>query len=171
MAGRFLQRRDPYLSDLFQFRRNFDDLFTQMLQPLGVSSSEQQLNLGWVPAMECSLDQSQNKYHVRLALPGVKPDEVNIQVHGNELTISGERRQESEQKQRQYLQREFSYGAFERSIALPEGIDPDKIEARFEQGVLNITVPLSEKAQPKRIQIQGGESQPRQVSAKAEKAA
>lgn len=153
MPARGLTRRDPYLNDIFDFRRNFDDLFSRMVSGPYYwdrwSSSGQPL--AWIPPVECFMDQ--NKFHVNLALPGVNPNDVNVQAHGNELTISGERKQESTPSEDRTFQREITYGAFERVIPLPEGVQADKIEAHFRHGVLEVTAPLSEKAMPRKIEV------------------
>lgn len=155
MAVRSLVRRDPYHADLYDVRRNFDDVFSRFFAaPLWERWSGAQSNADWIPAVESYIDQ--NQYHVRMALPGVKPDEVNIQVHGNELSISGERKQEVMPSEDRSYQHEILYGAFERVIPLPEGVQSDKVEANYNNGVLEISVPLSEKAVPRKIEIKSG---------------
>lgn len=149
MPSRSLSRRD-YVPDLFDLRRNFDDFFSRF------TSDSPSSDLDWIPAADCFMDQ--NKFHVRMALPGVKPSQVNLQVHGNELRISGERKQDVTPPEDRTFQREIVYGNFERVFSLPEGIQPDKVEATFKDGVLDITAPLSEKALPRRIEISSGDA-------------
>lgn len=152
MPARGLTRRDPVLSDIFDFRRNFDDLFSRMVSgPYWERWSGTGSPIAWIPPVECFIDQ--NKFHVNLALPGVQPNQVNVQAHGNELTISGERKQETTPSEDRSFQREITYGAFERVIPLPEGVHADKIEANFRNGVLEVTAPLSEKALPRKIEV------------------
>jgi len=155
MPTRVLARRDPSLSDVFDYRRNFlDDMFSRMFTaPLWDRWPSATMNpaVAWIPPLEAYIDQ--NRYHVRLALPGVKPGEVNVQVHGNELSISGERKQETTPADERTFQCEITYGAFERIVPLPEGVQGDKIEANFVNGVLEISAPLSEKALPRKIEI------------------
>ncbi|MGH9488079.1 MAG: Hsp20/alpha crystallin family protein [Terriglobales bacterium] len=142
MPSRSLSRRDPY--DVFDMRRPLlDDFFTRMFtSPFWERWSSTGAPVAWVPPLECYIDQ--NRYHIRLALPGVKPNEVNLQVHGNELSISGERKQEVTPAEDRSFQREITYGSFERVVALPEGVQSDKLEANFDCGVLVITAPLNE---------------------------
>ena len=148
MPVRSLARRDPFLQDVWDFRRNFDDLFANLFQPIYGEGSRMSTR---VPAVETYIDQ--NTYHVRMALPGIRPEAVNLQVHQNLLTISGERKQEQKVSDERYLQREFTYGQFERTVPLPEGVQSEKVEAHYRDGVLDVTVPVSEKALPRRIEI------------------
>ncbi|MGH9476983.1 MAG: Hsp20/alpha crystallin family protein [Terriglobales bacterium] len=152
MLPRSLSRRDQY--DIFDSRRNVDDFFTRMFSnPFWERWSSTGSPIAWIPPLDCFIDK--DRYHIRLALPGVKPNEVNLQVHGNELSISGERKQEIVPSEDHSFQREITYGSFERIVPLPEGIQSDKIEANFNQGVLEISAPLSERALPHRIEIKG----------------
>ena len=89
----------------------------------------------------------------RAELPGVDPDELDIQVVNDELVIRGERRFENETREKNYLLREVGSGRFERRFRLPEGTDTDKIDARYENGVLELTLPAAEKMRPKRIPV------------------
>jgi len=86
-------------------------------------------------------------------LPGVDPKDVNIQVLGNALTISGERSSSRETKESDYLHREISYGSFQRLIELPEGVDKDKLTAEYRNGILEITAPIAAAALPRKIEV------------------
>jgi len=113
----------------------------------------------WNPQIE--MRQRDNELVISADLPGLKPDDVNIEVDDGILTISGERRQQSEDRQEGVYRSERSYGAFSRSIALPDGVDEDQVRAQFEHGVLEVTVPLpqQQKQRGRRIQIQSGGAQ------------
>jgi HSP20 family protein len=92
---------------------------------------------------------------VEAAVPGFKPEEIDINVSGETLTIKGETKTEKESKDnKNYIRRERTFGSFERIITLPEGLDTDKASAKFENGVLTLTFPKSEKVKPKTIKIQ-----------------
>lgn len=106
------------------------------------------------PPMEVTEDS--NEYQVRLAIPGVRPEDVQIQLEQNVLTINGEMRADQGREGRRTLHQERNYGAFSRSIALPGSIDADKVSAQFEYGVLTVTMPKHEAARPRSIQIQTG---------------
>lgn len=152
MPSHTLTRRDPY--DVYDPRRSFDDFFSRMFtNPFWERWSTSGSPVAWIPPMECYIDQ--NKYHIRLAIPGVKPDQVNLQVHGNELSISGERKQDITPAEDRSFQREITYGSFERLVTLPEGVQTEKIDANFNNGVLEISAPMSEKALPRKIEIKG----------------
>jgi HSP20 family protein len=94
---------------------------------------------------------------LRVALPGVNPDEVQITAEGNTLTISGEHQRSEDKDQVAYLIKEFSFERFERTVTLPEGVDAGKINAEYGNGVVEITIPLSETALPRRIEIKNAE--------------
>ena len=90
----------------------------------------------------------------KAVLPGVKPEDVEITITGNTLTIKAQSRQESEVKEENYLRREWHYGTFSRTLPLPEGLQGDKAEATFDNGVLTITIPKAEEVKPKLIKVQ-----------------
>ncbi len=123
--------------------RLFDDAFTR---PLSLSGNN------WsIPAVD--MYQTDNEVVVKAALPGIKADEVQINVTGEVLTIKGETKQESETKEKAYHIREQRWGAFERSIVLPTEVVADKAKADFENGILTITLPKAEEVKPKTISI------------------
>jgi HSP20 family protein len=97
--------------------------------------------------------QTDNEVVVKAALPGVKADEVQINVTNDTLTIKGETKHEDEKKDKAWHIREHRWGAFERSIMLPTGVMPDRAKVEFENGILTITLPKSELAKPKTITI------------------
>ena len=99
-------------------------------------------------------------YEVQVMLPGIKLDNLDVTVQDNTLTIKGEYPSIDEQgKEGTWLVREIGAGMFQRSITFPKPIDADKIESSYHNGVLTITVPLSEESKPKRISITGGQAQ------------
>jgi HSP20 family protein len=112
----------------------------------------------WAPPMEVL--QRGNQIVVRTELPGMKPDDVHIDVEDGMLTISGERQQSREDREEGYFHTERSYGTFARSIALPDNVDEEQIRARYEHGVLEVTVPIPEQQRQRgrRVQIQSGAS-------------
>jgi HSP20 family protein len=92
-------------------------------------------------------------YTVKMELPGVNKDEVKITLESNILTIRGEKKQEKETKKENYHRIERSYGSFERSFTLPTSVKSDKIDAAYNNGVLQITLPKVEEAKPKQIEV------------------
>lgn len=121
-------------------------------------------NRAWnnVPAawVEPSVDvyETADSVVLKAVTPGVKPDDVEITVKGNYLAISGESKEETETKDKNYLRRETRTGTFSRMIELPAGLQTDKGDAKFENGVLTITFPKAEQVKPKKIQIKAAET-------------
>ena len=109
----------------------------------------------WAPAVD--LLEREDSLVLRADLPGLKEEDVQIEVRDNVLTISGERRAEFEDSEQGYYRIERAYGNFSRSLSLPDGVDADKIEAHFEDGVLEVKIPKPEERKPKRISIGGGQ--------------
>lgn len=123
--------------------RLFDDAFTR---PLSLSGNH------WsIPAVD--MYQTDNEVVVKAALPGIKADEVQINVTGEVITLKGEIKQENESKEKAYHIREQRWGAFERSLVLPTEVVADKAKADFENGILTITLPKAEEVKPKTINI------------------
>ena len=123
--------------------RLFDDAFTR---PLSLSGNN------WsIPAVD--MYQTDNEVVVKAALPGIKADEVQINVTGEVITLKGEIKQENESKEKAYHIREQSWGTFERSLVLPTEVVADKAKADFENGILTIMLPKAEVVKPKTINI------------------
>ena len=148
-----LARRESSLDDVFDLRRNFDHIFNRFLGGLGSTDERGGRMLVAVPPIEAWVDKEKKKYHVSIAVPGVDPKDLQVDLQGNNLTVSGEHQADEEKKEADYLQREFAYGRFERTVVLPEGVDTRNLTAEYNNGVLEITAPLSESALPKRIEI------------------
>jgi HSP20 family protein len=109
------------------------------------------------------LIESDTHYILRADLPGLSEDDVNIEVDGNVLSVSGERKSEHEHRGQGYYRVERSYGSFRRSLRLPEGVDAGEIKANFDKGVLEITVPKPEAAKPHKVQITVGADAPQAI--------
>jgi HSP20 family protein len=105
----------------------------------------------WAPAMD--LVEADNHLILRADLPGLSEKDVKIEVQDNVLTVSGERKDEREQKGNGYHRIERAFGGFSRSLTLPEGVDTDKIDASFDKGVLEVKIPKPEERKPRRIEI------------------
>jgi HSP20 family protein len=108
----------------------------------------------WIPAMD--LVATENDLVLRGDLPGMSEEDVDIEIKDNVLTVSGERQAEHEDKGEGYHRVERAFGRFSRSLSLPQGIDPDKVEAKFEKGVLEVHIPKPAEAKPTRVQIGKG---------------
>jgi HSP20 family protein len=108
----------------------------------------------WVPAMD--LVETDAHFVLRADLPGLTEEDVAIEVEDSVLTLSGERKAEHEEKGEGFHRVERSFGSFSRSLSLPDGVDADKIEAKFDSGVLEVRVPKPEESKPTRVQIGKG---------------
>jgi HSP20 family protein len=113
--------------------------------------------LGDDAALDLALDleETPDAYIVRAALPGFRPEDVNVSLTGDTLTILATQEREEERKDRDYLIRERRTGLVRRSIALPGRVDADKAQARYENGELVLTLPKTEESKPQRIAING----------------
>jgi HSP20 family protein len=109
----------------------------------------------WIPAMD--LVETEDDFVLKADLPGLKEEDVNIEVDENVLTVSGERKAEHEDKREGYVRVERSYGSFRRSLTLPKGVDAEAVTANFENGVLEVHIPKPEERKPRRVAIQVGE--------------
>ena len=109
----------------------------------------------WVPAMD--LVETEDSYVLKADLPGLTEGDVDVEVEDKVLTVSGERKAEHEDKREGYVRVERSYGTFRRSLRLPEGIDPEAVQATFENGVLEVSIPKPEERKPRKVAIQVGE--------------
>ncbi len=136
-----------------EINRMFDDMFGSLMPRPGSQQRAHQLT-EWAPAIDVIT--KDGDLVIRAELPGVKQEDVDIALHNNVLTISGERKVEQEEERGGYHVRERRYGSFSRSLSLPEGVDESKINARYESGVLEVTVEGAAAVhEPKRIQIEG----------------
>lgn len=91
---------------------------------------------------------------VKAPLPGVKPEDIDISIVGDTLTIKGEMKEEKEVKEENVIRRERRFGTFSRSLPLPTTVDSSKASATYENGVLTLTLPVAEAAKPKQIKVQ-----------------
>ena len=109
----------------------------------------------WIPAMD--VVESEGEYVLKADLPGLSEQDVNIELDSNVLTVSGERKSEHEEKGNGFHRVERSYGSFSRRLALPEGVDPEAVNASFENGVLEVHIPKPEARKPHKVAIAAGE--------------
>jgi HSP20 family protein len=112
----------------------------------------------WIPPMD--LVEADDHFVLKADLPGLSDDDVAIEVHDGTLRISGERKNEHEQRESGWYRVERSFGSFSRSLTLPDGIDPDSIKAEFHDGVLEVRIPKPEERKPRRIAISSGNGKP-----------
>lgn len=125
---------------------------------------EDNFNEAFTPAVESYV--KDGNLVVRADVPGLDIKDVAVTVHGNVLSIKGERKSEHEVKKEDYLHREVSYGAFERRMSLPDGAAVDKIKANFKNGVLEVSVPLAKEAVAKNVPIEADAGKKVEISKK-----
>ena len=134
---------------LSRLRNEIDRLFGSPLE--GFLSPETSMYEGWSPSLD--LYEDKDKFVIRAELPGMKKEEIEVTASGNTLTVSGEKRREEEVKDRDTYRAERFFGRFQRSITLPTSVDSTKIQAQYKDGVLTLTVPKSEEAKRKQIEV------------------
>jgi len=124
----------------------FDDPFFR----IGRLSDEESMGM-WNPAVD--LYEKDEHFIIKAELPGVKKDDIKVDLKDRVLTLSGERTYDNEVKEENYYRRERSYGKFQRAFTLPAEVDPEKIKAEFKDGVLQIEVPKPENKKAKQVTI------------------
>jgi HSP20 family protein len=134
-------RWSPYRA-LQNFEKEMGHLF---------SDGERSESNEWVPSAEVL--EKKNTYEVNLELPGVAKEDVKIKLDDNILTITGEKKAEKNTEEEEYKICECGYGIFSRSFTLPNTVDRDKIEAKYSNGILSLSIPKTEQAKPKEIEI------------------
>ncbi len=142
--------RKPF-SELRTVRNEMDRLWNHFLDdwPLPAMFTK-----GWAPMADIS--ETKDKLIVKAELPGLEPEDIKLSLSGNLLTIQGEKKKEKEEKDEQHYSLERYSGAFQRSFRLPVEVQENKIEAKFDKGVLTITMPKTTKTPKKEIKINKG---------------
>ena len=140
-----LVRWDPF-RELEEVSTRLNRLFHQ---PFGrrLIDDEGSLMAEWAPAVD--VQETDGEYLIKADLPDVKKEDVHVELQDGMLCLRGERRQEKEEKGKKFHRVERAYGQFERRLALPSEVDPQKVAAEFKNGVLNVHLPKSASAKPK----------------------
>ena len=128
--------------ELGELRSRFERMFDEL-----IDGPER----AWTPAIDVERDNGD--LVMRADVPGIKPEEVKIEVQDDILTVSGEHEEKKEVKDKHYLRRERRYGSFSRSIALPAGVEAKKIKAKTHDGVVEVLVPLAKETQKETVKI------------------
>lgn len=146
-----LRKLEP-LRELSAMQREMDEFVRRIfggVAPLGLFKRETRGEC--YPAMDCFTRNGQ--FILKADLPGIDPKDVDVTITGNILTVRGERKGEEENKEG-YIFRETAYGAFERTLTLPEGVDTGKVKATFKNGVLELTMTTKAEALPRKIKVE-----------------
>ncbi len=136
--------------ELEDMERRFEDILGRPFLP-AVWRRIPMVEMGWAPAIE--VFEKEDRFVVKAELPGMTEEDIDISVVGETLTIKGEREAETEVKEEDYYCCECSYGKFSRSIDLPSTVDAKKIEASYEDGVLEVSLPKAAEVKPKKISV------------------
>ena len=142
-----LERWDPF-REAVSLRDAMSSLLQEsFIRPGGMSAHE------GVATLPLDIGETEEEYVVKASLPGVKPEEVQITVHGDTLTIRGTSKAEEEKKGHTWHLRERRFGMFQRSVTLASPVNSDRAQAHYDNGVLTLTLPKSEEAKPRQIKI------------------
>jgi len=106
---------------------------------------------GWSPAVD--LFEDRDKFTVKAELPGMKKEEIEVSLHGNTLTVSGERKRQQEHREGENYRSERYFGRFQRNIQLPQAVETGKVHASYRDGILSIELPKTEEAKRKQIEV------------------
>ncbi len=143
-------RWDPFSDLRTTVDRLFDDGFARPRRFISPEQAPASLSF------PVEVSETEDALDVKAALPGVGPDQVDISVQNDVLTIRAERKEQAEEQKRDYYRREIRYGAYHRSLALPVSVDADKAQAGFENGVLTLHLPKAEALRSKQIKVSAG---------------
>ena len=136
---------------LTSLRDEIDRLFEV---PLSELANPSRLLSGWNPALDVYEDK--DSLFVKVELPGLKKEQINISLHDGILSISGERKSEEKHEDAEVYRAERFYGRFQRSVTLPASVASDKVKAQYQDGVLTVTLPKTEESKPKHIDVSVG---------------
>jgi HSP20 family protein len=150
------QQNEPVraeVSPLSNLRGEIDRLFDSFLrEPWRALEWPLAGGRGWTPTVDVS--ESDAEFTVRAEIPGIDPKELDVHITGSQLVLSGEKKESSEKKGKDFYQAESNYGSFRREIPLPQSVDAEKVQAECAHGVLTIHLPKVQSATPKRIDIE-----------------
>lgn len=141
--------RNPF-HELERLQKEMNRIFDLTL-PSGIGADTSLWDGLWSPAVDV-LDRK-NEIVVRAELPGLSKDELDVTIENNVLLISGEKKQELEKNEHDVIRSERYYGSFRRAFTLPTSVDPEKVEAKFDKGVLELKIAKKEEAKTKQIKI------------------
>lgn len=147
-----LARWDPF-REMMNMRNEMDRMLSGWS---GSSGNWGEDDTGPWRQLPLDISESDDAYTVIASIPGMKPEELDISVQNNMLTIQGESKSEQERQGERWHLRERRMGRFQRTIALPNNVDANQVGATYEDGVLKLTLPKSEEAKPRKISVQGG---------------
>jgi len=146
MADKYMSRWEPF-RDMLSLRADMDRLFSSLFG----NASEEREGF-WSPVID--IEEDNENITVKAEIPGTKKEDIKVSVQGNMLNITGERKQESETKNKTFHRVERAYGRFSRMITLPTDVDSDNVKASYKDGILIIILPKPESVKPKHIDVE-----------------
>lgn len=138
--------------EMMTLRNDFDRLFENFMD-----SPEFHENRGLDWGLALDVTENENNFTIKASVPGINPDDIDITLSNNVLTIKGEFKEENNVEEEKYHLRERRSGSFGRSVTLPVSVDADAVEADYDNGVLTLTVPKAEEVKPRRISIKANQ--------------
>jgi HSP20 family protein len=146
MADKYMSRWEPF-RDMLSLRADMDRLFSSLF-----GGAYEEREGMWAPIVD--IEEDNDSIMVKAEIPGMQKEDIKVSVQSNILTITGERKHESETKNKTFHRVERSYGKFSRMITLPTDVDSDKVKANYKDGILSITLPKPEATKPKHIDVE-----------------
>jgi HSP20 family protein len=146
MADKHISRWEPF-RDMLSLRADMDRLFSSLF-----GGAYEEREGMWAPIVD--IEEDNDSIMVKAEIPGMQKEDIKVSVQSNILTITGERKHESETKNKTFHRVERSYGKFSRMITLPTDVDSDKVKANYKDGILSITLPKPEATKPKHIDVE-----------------
>jgi len=137
------------LREIIPINGEMEDLFDRFF---GNITSMEPAKKGWVPTVDIA--ETNDAIVVNAEIPGIEPENIGISLSGDILTIEGEKKQKNEEKEEKYYRMERNYGNFSRSVRIPVEIQSEKINAKYKNGTLKITLPKKEEAKPREIKVE-----------------
>ena len=138
----------PGFGRLTDLRDEIDRLFDAPLAELARTS---QILSGWTPALD--LYEDKDNVYVRVEVPGMKKEDIELSLHNGSLSVSGERKGDETFKDAEVYREERFFGRFQRTVSLPTAVASDKVKAQYKDGILTVTLPKAEEAKPKHIEL------------------
>lgn len=148
MLRMLVPRTERLPRPLLRFEREFENLLDRLFTP---EEGRWPVWGGFTPVT--NIAETETAYEVTAELPGMKPEEFKVEVHHGELWITGEKKEEKEEKGKTFHRVERNYGEFRRVVALPGPVAEEKIEAQYKEGILTVMIPKTEEAKPKHIEV------------------
>ena len=159
-----ITRWDPF-RDVLALQNRMNTMFQDYTRGTGTGEGDVMTTASFVPPVDIYEDKQ--NIVLKLEVPGMKLEDVDVQIENNTLTVRGERKFEKEEKEENFHRIERSYGSFFRSFALPNTVDPSKVDANYDAGVLRISLKKREEAKPKQVKVHVGAGQPKAVGSKS----